>query len=322
MPPPTISIRFGLHRQLERAGRGDDARIVLRHERQLHRLRAGGDDRAREADRRRAALGEVDDDVVGVAEAAAAGDHRHLAHLRHLREAAGKPADDLVLVRDELGRIDLRRAEVDADGAEVRDLVDHRGDVQHRLRRDAADVEADAAERLVALDQHDLEAEVGGAKRGRVAARAGAEDEQVADRVAADARGGRGAGRRRCAPGPARRGRRARALSGRGAAAGAGAAPPRAGLGLEAQDQRALVDLVADRDLELLTTPACDDGISIDALSLSIVIRLCSTAMVSPGLTSTSMTATSLKSPMSGTRTSIVTAAPCGSRRAPGSGRR
>ena len=33
-------------------------------------------------------------------------------------------------------------------------LVDDRGDVQQRLRRDAADVEADAAERRVALDQH------------------------------------------------------------------------------------------------------------------------------------------------------------------------
>ncbi|MCY1371841.1 hypothetical protein D9M69_590090 [compost metagenome] len=46
------------------------------------------------------------------------------------------------------------------------------------------------------------------------------------------------------------------------------------------------------------------DGISIEALSDSTVIRLCSTLMVSPGLTNTSMTATSLKSPMSGTRTS------------------
>jgi hypothetical protein len=35
--------------------------------------------------------------------------------------------------------------------------------VQHRLRRDAADVEADAAERRVALDEDDLESEVGGA---------------------------------------------------------------------------------------------------------------------------------------------------------------
>jgi len=52
-----------------------------------------------------------------------------------------------------------------------------------------------------------------------------------------------------------------------------------------------------------LTTPAWLDGISIDALSLSTVIRLCSTFTVSPGCTSTSMTATSLKSPMSGTLT-------------------
>src|SRR5574343_492008 len=53
-----------------------------------------------------------------------------------------------------------------------------------------------------------------------------------------------------------------------------------------------------------LSTPACEDGISIEALSDSTVIRLCSTLMLSPGLTKTSMTATSLKSPMSGTRTS------------------
>ena len=54
-----------------------------------------------------------------------------------------------------------------------------------------------------------------------------------------------------------------------------------------------------------LTKPAEADGISIDALSLSTVIRLCSTFTVSPTFTSSSMTATSLKSPMSGMRTSI-----------------
>ncbi|OQC01823.1 MAG: hypothetical protein BWX79_02873 [Alphaproteobacteria bacterium ADurb.Bin100] len=52
------------------------------------------------------------------------------------------------------------------------------------------------------------------------------------------------------------------------------------------------------------TTPAVLDGISIEALSDSTVIRLCSAATVSPGLTSSSMTATSSKSPMSGTFTS------------------
>jgi hypothetical protein len=52
------------------------------------------------------------------------------------------------------------------------------------------------------------------------------------------------------------------------------------------------------------STPAADDGISIEALSDSTVISDWSAAIVSPGFTSSSMTATSLKSPMSGTLTS------------------
>ena len=47
-------------------------------------------------------------------------------------------------------------------------------------------------------------------------------------------------------------------------------------------------------------------GISIDALSDSTVTRLCSAFTVSPGFTSSSITSTSLKSPMSGTRSSMV----------------
>jgi hypothetical protein len=54
------------------------------------------------------------------------------------------------------------------------------------------------------------------------------------------------------------------------------------------------------------TTPAWLEGISMEALSDSTVMRLCSTLMVSPGLTSTSITATSLKSPMSGILMSMV----------------
>ena len=52
-----------------------------------------------------------------------------------------------------------------------------------------------------------------------------------------------------------------------------------------------------------LTTPAAGDGISIVALSDSSVISDCSLDTASPGFTSTSMTSTSLKSPMSGTTT-------------------
>ena len=55
------------------------------------------------------------------------------------------------------------------------------------------------------------------------------------------------------------------------------------------------------------TTPACDEGISIEALSDSTVIKDCSARTMSPTFTSSSMTATSSKSPISGTFTSIVT---------------
>ena len=53
-----------------------------------------------------------------------------------------------------------------------------------------------------------------------------------------------------------------------------------------------------------VTTPAPGEGISIVALSDSSVMSDCSLATASPGLTSTSITSTSLKSPMSGTLTS------------------
>ena len=58
-------------------------------------------------------------------------------------------------------------------------LLDDPRRVQQRLRRNAADVEAHAAERRPALDQRDLQAEIGRAERGRVAAGPGAEHDEV-----------------------------------------------------------------------------------------------------------------------------------------------
>jgi hypothetical protein len=54
------------------------------------------------------------------------------------------------------------------------------------------------------------------------------------------------------------------------------------------------------------TTPAFGDGISMVALSDSSVTSDCSLDTASPGFTRTSMTSTSLKSPMSGTRTWLM----------------
>src|ERR1700722_8408787 len=65
------------------------------------------------------------------------------------------------------------------------------------------------------------------------------------------------------------------------------------------------------------TTPPSGAGTSIVALSDSSVISGSSALTVSPGLTSTSITGTSVKSPMSGTRTS---ATPAGALTAAGAG--
>jgi hypothetical protein len=55
-----------------------------------------------------------------------------------------------------------------------------------------------------------------------------------------------------------------------------------------------------------LTTPPCGAGTSIVALSDSSEISGSSALTVSPTLTKTSITGTSLKSPMSGTRMSML----------------
>ena len=112
---------LGVLAQFERAGRVDDARIVLGQERQLHRLRAGGDDRA--CSNLIVCVppsASVDAEVVRVDELAVAVHHRDLAHLGHRRQAAGQLADDLFLVRLSLARSTVGLRERDAERFEVR----------------------------------------------------------------------------------------------------------------------------------------------------------------------------------------------------------
>jgi hypothetical protein len=115
--------------------------------------------------------------AVRPAEAGAAGQHAHLALAGETGQAVGEALDDLVLVAAHAVEVDLGRAEVES--RRVRRLVDHLGDVQQRLGRDAADVEAHAAQALLALDERDLEAEIGGAEGRAVAAGAGADHDQL-----------------------------------------------------------------------------------------------------------------------------------------------
>ena len=63
-----------------------------------------------------------------------------------------------------LSRSTVGAREGHAQVGEMLDLVHHGRHVQQRLGRNAADVQADAAERGIALDQHHLEPQVGRAE--------------------------------------------------------------------------------------------------------------------------------------------------------------
>ena len=61
----------------------------------------------------------------------------------------------------------------------VAGLLEHLGGMQQRLRRNAADVEAGAAEGGALLDHRDLHAELRRADRADIAAGAGADDDEI-----------------------------------------------------------------------------------------------------------------------------------------------
>ena len=105
--------------------------------------------------------------------------------LEQRADAAGQPADDAVLPFDGSGEIDGRTLDRDAERRERRllDGVSERiGRMDQRLRRNAADIEAGAAEAAALaalLDQHDVEAELAGADRRDVAAGPAADDQDL-----------------------------------------------------------------------------------------------------------------------------------------------
>jgi len=127
-----------------------------------------------------------------------------LAHLGHGGQAAGEFADDLFLVATQLVDVEHRLTEVHAQVGHVADLVHHGGHVQERLGRDAAHVQAHTTQGGVALDQHDLETQIGGAEGSAVATGATAEHEHVAVEIGRTGEGGSsGSGDCGFAPSPA-----------------------------------------------------------------------------------------------------------------------
>ena len=125
------------------------------------------------------AVGQVDVDGAAVAEGGHALEVLDLAQVAHLPRPRGQRADDLVLEVAQLVEIDLGLAELDAEILRVRRLADHVGDVQQRLGRDAAAIDADAAGILLRIDERDLHPAVGRVEGGCVSAGTGADDDKL-----------------------------------------------------------------------------------------------------------------------------------------------
>ena len=168
----------------ERADVGEHALLVELEKGQLDGHRAGRDDDVLRGVRRRGAVGAGDvDEVAGAQRPAPLGPRdlvlpeQELDPLRVLRH-------DFVLALEHLREVDAQIADTDAVlGGVLAEELDMLRGVQQRLGRDAADVDAGAAERLVHLDADGDEAELGGADRGDIAARAAADDHDVGGSV-------------------------------------------------------------------------------------------------------------------------------------------
>jgi hypothetical protein len=173
MPPPTTSMRSGMpsisSAPVESMTRGSSCG----NPGMLHRAGAGGDDAVVEGQ-----------DTLPSRPSTPSGSAPRTgrcpgppppALLGHAGEATGELRDHLVLAGAHLVQVDLRRREGDAHGAHGLRLLDDRRGMQQRLRGDAADVEADPAEGLVALHQHHPQPQVRGAEGRRVAAGTAAE---------------------------------------------------------------------------------------------------------------------------------------------------
>src|ERR1035437_8527145 len=97
---------------------------------------------------------------MGVLEVAASLHDLHAAHLGQLRNAAGKARQNGFLPRPQFHDINARRRKKDAATFGFASRSDCVGRVQQGFRRDAALVQTDAAQPLVALNQDNLLAEV------------------------------------------------------------------------------------------------------------------------------------------------------------------
>ena len=158
----------------------DHPLAVVFEEGQLDRHAAGGEEDVLRLERflRAALVGDLD--RVGVDQFAEALHDLDLVFLHQVGDAAGELAHDFDLALHHRAEIDLDVAGDDAVRGETfpREM-EILGRGEERLARDAADVEAGAAERLVLLHDGGLEAELRGANGGDVTAGTAANDDEL-----------------------------------------------------------------------------------------------------------------------------------------------
>jgi hypothetical protein len=156
-------------------GRVEAARVVDALDRRPQRLRAGRDHGVLEGD----GLAALDRHLVGAREPPTSLDDRDAVGLQQPAETGHRAVDHLLLVGLHLGPVDLDAGDLHAQLGErgVR-VLDGVSALHQRLRRDAADVQAGAAEAPL-LDHGHGQAELAGADRGRVTARSAAENGDV-----------------------------------------------------------------------------------------------------------------------------------------------
>ena len=140
------------------------------------RRRAG-----REDQRVAAHLGAVGETHRGIGagdDRAGAGDDVDLAPLEQRLEPARQPVDDLLLAGLARAEVERRRARVDAELLGAAHRAEHLGGLEQLLGRDAAAVQAGAADALL-LDERDAQAGRRAVERGRVPAGSATEDDDI-----------------------------------------------------------------------------------------------------------------------------------------------
>ena len=117
---------------------------------------------------------------LGVGEGGPALDDLDLGLLQQGGDAVVELFDDPILPRHRLRQVDGRFGGGDAERAAVGGLADRlefRGGMDDRLGRNAADVQAGAAETVAAVDQHGFQPQLAAADARDIPAGPGADDE-------------------------------------------------------------------------------------------------------------------------------------------------